>query len=126
MISWETISEHSLSAWAVTVNKAKPLAISSAVGVILGVSELGFIIILLLPTKVVFVQRIEFALFTVIKSGKVKVSAHNVISVLEAIIVGFFCTVISIWSVTSPGEQFILGITRIVKVTVDKSFGPNL
>ena len=42
---------------AVSVNKTKPLLISSCVGVIFGVSEVGLITVDLVPTTVVFVQR---------------------------------------------------------------------
>ena len=42
---------------AVSVNKTKPLLISSCVGVIVGVSEIGLMTVDLFPTIVVFSQR---------------------------------------------------------------------
>ena len=125
MVTFGVIGQPVLGS-AVAVSSMYPFVISSSVGVKLGVSELGFTITLLFPTGVVFVQRIELASVVVIKSGKVNVSAHNVISLSEAKIVGFLFIKIVISSVTATCGQAAFGIADIVNVTEEVSADPNV
>ena len=83
-------NEHPDCGSAVNVKSANPFAISFAEGVKIGVSVVAFVNTPGVPeTPVVFVHKILFPLFTVTKSGIVKVSPHIVISFDVATIAGF-------------------------------------
>ena len=76
---------HPASGTVSTLSKTKPLAISFTEGVKLGVSELTFVRTHGVPeAPVIFVQRIDVALLTSIKSGIVNVAPHIVIVLVVA------------------------------------------
>ena len=115
------------SGCAVKVNRANPFAISLAEGVNIGVSELAFVNSPGVPeAPLVFVHKILSALFTVTKSGIVKVSPHIIILFCKVVIVGFWLIVITIVSVTGTCRQLAFGNTDIVNVTLEISFDPKI
>ena len=93
----------------------------------LGVSVVAFVITPGVPdAPVMLVHTIELASDTVTKLGKVKVSAHIVISLNGATIVGFLLIKMVIASVTATCGQAAFGIADIVKVTEEVSAEPRV
>ena len=82
-------TEHPACGVAVTVNNTNPFAISFAEGLKIGVSEVAFVKIPGNDVPVVLVHNMPFPLFTVTKSGMVKVSPHIEIVLELTVIVGF-------------------------------------
>ena len=128
LISLLAVIEQPVLGWAVRIKTTKPLSISPKVGEKIGVSDEALLTTPGAPTAPIglFVQRIELASETVTKLGKVKVSAHRVISSEDDVITGFLFieNVMVLWSVLEL--QLPIPSAFKVKVTDVLSAEPNL